>query len=150
MTKRPGLLARIEAIEHRAAITALIHAYALNIRIGRDRDCVALFTEDGVFEVRTGTPGDPAASQSRICNEGREAVSAYLAQSQTGGTRVCPLISNIIVDLHGDAARSTCAMTTTIWPNGARLTGYYEDSFRREGDRWLFAERIFTILGQFA
>jgi hypothetical protein len=142
------LLTRVETLERRAGVQELIHEYALYARLGKDAELAKLFAEDGVFEVRDGTSGDLGNSKIQARSVGPEAIAAFFRQSAAAGVRVCPLISNVIVRLDGTKATSTCAMTTTVWPSGARTTGQYEDSCCFT-DRWRFTSRIYTILGQF-
>ena len=62
-----------------------------------------------------------------------------------GTAHPVPLIHNLIVDLDGDRATSTCVMNATIYGTTHAIMGEYRDTFRRVDGKWLFAERIFTM-----
>lgn len=131
----------------RAAIADLVHTYALNVRNGNGADCAQLFSEDGVFEVRDAPVGDPAAGRTRSKIEGRDAIAAYVGRTKTPGARGCPLIHNLLIDVQGREATSTCVMTSVVWSSGRQLIGEYLDRYRFDDD-WRFTSRIFTILGE--
>jgi hypothetical protein len=130
----------------RLDLADLVHAYARAVRERRTLDCAALFTDDGVFEIRERNPADPASNQLRAALEGREAIGAYVSTSTGGSVRVCPLIHNLMVSLAGDEAEGNCVMETRSWPPGSELIGEYHDSFRRTAEGWRFSRRVYTIL----
>jgi hypothetical protein len=130
-----------EAPDARAAIADLVHTYALNIRSRRGAGCGDLFTEDAVFETRKGEPD--AAVLNRL--EGRAAIRAYLAKASEGASRVCPMIHNLLVNVHGGEASSNCLMVAVVLPSGDELLGEYRDTYRFEG-AWRFSSRTYTIL----
>lgn len=138
---------RIELLEARAAITELVHVYALNIRSGNGAACAPLFTEDAVFEVRERLGGvGPGRTRSKFT--GRAAIKTYLGDGAASQTRLCPLIQNLIIRVSGHQAASTSAMVAFMLATGDRIIGEYEDSFRFQQE-WRFCSRIFTILGQY-
>lgn len=140
--------ARIELLEARAAITELVHVYALNIRSGNAAACARLFTEDAVFEVRERL-GGTGTIRTRSTLTGRAAIAAYLTAGAASQTRLCPLIQNLIIRVSGQqATSSSSAMVAFVLTTGDRILGEYEDSFRYE-DEWRFCSRIFTILGEY-
>ena len=143
-------IARIERLEARAAIADLVYEYALNIRSGKGAECVKLFTEDAVFEVREAPLGRANAARTRAKLAGHEAISIYLARSASSEseTRVCPMIHNLLIRVDGSHAESSCAMTAQV-SNGQTLLGEYQDRYRYE-EGWRFSSRVFTILGEFA
>lgn len=131
----------------RAAIADLVHTYALYVRNGNGADCAELFTEDGVFEVRDAPVGNPDAARMRSKLEGRDAIGAYVGRTKAPASRGCPLIHNLLIEVHGSEASSTCMMTSVIWSSGHQLIGEYHDSYRFD-TRWLFTSRVFSILGE--
>lgn len=137
--------ARIELIEARMAIADLIYTYARNIRAGKGADCVALFTEQAVFEVREAPIGRREAHRTRARVVGHQAISEYLVGSASSDTRVCPMIHNLLIRVDGREAEGNCVMTAYV-STGQRLIGEYNDHFRVEGG-WRFTSRVFTILG---
>lgn len=130
--------------EDRAAIADLVHRYALHIRRGEPSQAAALFAADGAFEVREANPFDPASLAVRSRVEGRVHVETYIGSS-TAGVRMVPMIHNLMVEVEGDRAGASSLMVGRVWPTANEIVGEYADSFRREGGRWLFAERIYTI-----
>lgn len=133
----------------RLAIADLVHTYALNIRRGNGADCVQLFTEDAVFEVRETPFGSPDVARLRSSLTGHEAISNYLVRAASAETRVCPLIHNLLIQVNSRVATSTCVMTSLVWPTGQQLIGEYQDSYRYDTG-WRFASRSFTIFSGLA
>lgn len=128
----------------RAAVSDLVHRYALHIRQGDPGAAAALFTADGAFEVRDIDPAAPDSLAVRNRAEGHDAVAAYVAKA-TSSARMVPMIHNLIVELDGDRATASSLMVGRIWPTSREVIGEYADSFRRESGHWLFSERIYTI-----
>jgi hypothetical protein len=134
------------ALADRLAIADIIHLYARAMRERRPLDGAALFTNDGVFEIRDGMPGEaPWRVRTRL--EGRPAIEAYLTRGDGTGTGVCPLIHNILVEMDGDTARANAVMQTQIIGTSHMLTGEYHDDCVRVDGAWRFAVRRFTIFG---
>ena len=136
-------LERLDRIEARLAIAEVIHTYARCIRYDQPDQVGALFTEDGAFELRQGEP-DKAEFTRSYRHEGRAAVHAQMSHNK-GTAHPLPLIHNLIVDVDGDHATSTCVMNGTIYGTTHAIMGEYRDTFRRVDGKWLFAERIFTM-----
>lgn len=136
----------IVRIIERAAIEDMVHLYAKNVRDGRGMSCGELFTLDAVFEVRQAPVFGSASYIIRSKILGREAISAHIARSAGHELQICPAISNLMVALNGSAAVSTCLMTNLASANGSQTLGEYHDAYRKRGGRWLFSERIFTIV----
>ena len=129
----------------KADIADLIHRYALNIRSGKGPECAKLYTEDGLFETRMAKPTIADSVQVRKSLTGRDEILQYLLAVAGGGVHVCPLVHNLLIEVDGDQARSSCVMETRTWPAGNEVIGEYHDSFRRTAEGWLFQSRIFTI-----
>ena len=136
-----------ELLTARAAIADLVHTYALNIRSGNAGECMKLFTEDAVFEVREAHIGGPDGVRTRSKFTDRDGISSHLLRTKE--TRVCPFISNLLVNVQGRDATSTCLMTSLVWSRGLHIVGEYHDTYRYDTD-WRFSSRVFTILGEFS
>ena len=136
-------LERLDRVEARLAIAELIHTYARCIRYDQPDQVGALFTEDGIFELRQGEP-DKAEFTLSYRHEGRAAIHAQMSHNK-GNAHPVPLIHNLIVDVDGDLATSTCVMNGTIYGTTHAIMGEYRDSFRRVDGKWLFAARVFTM-----
>lgn len=137
-------IGRIELLEARARIEDLVHRYARCVRTGNAEDCVNLFTEEATFEVREVNPGDPNSVRTRSTLQGRDAIVNYLNHGGAAGGSVCPLISNLLVQVTGHEATSNCVMTAVVWASGQSIIGEYQDTYRYDSD-WRFASRIYTI-----
>lgn len=136
-------LERLGRVEARLDIAELIHTYARCIRYDQPDQVGALFTEQGAFELRQGHP-DKAEFTRSYRHEGRAAIHAQMSHNK-GTAHPVPLIHNLIVEVDGDAATSTCVMNGTIYGTTHAIMGEYRDTFRRVDGQWLFAERIFTM-----
>jgi uncharacterized protein (TIGR02246 family) len=133
------LEARVQALEDREAIRALIAEYR---RALDEKDFGAyaeLFGPDGEF-----------VAGSWIAR-GREEILAMLAQMQaTGALSVAAgddrhLVANLEIELDGDraTARSTWVYLTRAEGDAPLLAmiGHYEDELRRTAAGWRFARR---------
>jgi hypothetical protein len=136
-------LERLGRVEARLDIAELIHTYARCIRYDQPDQVGALFTEQGAFELRQGHP-DKAEFTRSYRHEGRAAIHAQMSHNK-GTAHPVPLIHNLIVEVDGDAATSTCVMNGAIYGTTHAIMGEYRDTFRRVDGQWLFAERIFTM-----
>ena len=136
-------LERLDQVESRLAIAELIHSYARCIRYDQPDQVGALFTEDGIFELREGHP-DKAEHTVKYRLEGRNSVHAQMSHNK-GTAHPVPLIHNLIVEVDGDHATSTCVMNGTIYGTTHAIMGEYRDTHHRVHGKWLFAERIFTM-----
>lgn len=144
MTAETALAQRIARLEDRAAITDLVHLYAYAMRHARPEDAIPLFTEDGIFEIREGLPGK-TDFKLRTRLEGRTHIDVYLAHREGGAPAVCPLIHNLLIEIDGDSARASSVMETQVLGTDQSIIGEYADAFRREGGKWRFASRTYTI-----
>ena len=133
---------------HRTAIADLIYTYARHIRHGEGVECVNLFTEDGVFEIRDAPLGTEGAATVRARLEGHQQIGAYLSHGDGATARVCPVIGNLMISIDGHRATANSVLTATVWPDGKRIMGEYNDSFAFEGI-WRFSVRRFDIFGEF-
>jgi hypothetical protein len=138
-------IARIEALEARAFIADLVYRYARCVRTGNTEDCVNLFVAAATFEVREQTVGDPGSVTIRSTLPDRAAIVNYLSHGGAAGGSVCPLISNLLVQVDGKRATSNCVMTAIVWGSTQNVIGEYHDTYRHE-DTWRFESRVYTIL----
>jgi hypothetical protein len=106
-------------------------------------DFVAVFTEDGIFEIDTG-------GEDAVRNVGREVIRNWFLRWGWGAKDANPVhrakfirhhLSTCHVEINGlDTAKSRTYWTayTDIGPDHG---GYYVDMFRKTGDQWLIAHR---------
>lgn len=125
---------RVRELEDRGQIIELTARYCWHIAHGEGEAAANLFTDDGVLDM-TDADFKPV--------RGREAILRFYRASVREPEVALPFIHNHIIELSGDDARGTCAIEARFSRNGESVTaaGYYEDKYRREGGRWLFAER---------
>ena len=146
MTDRTSSVeSRLEWLEARAFIADLVHRYARCVRTGDTADCVNLFAEDATFEVREQIAGDAKSAKTRSRLESRAAIVEYLSHGSASGGSVCPVISNLLIEVSGKRASSNCVMTAIVWGNPNSVLGEYHDTYRLE-DGWRFESRVYTIL----
>ena len=132
---------RIQAA--RAAITDLVHAYALHVRSGNPLLCAPLFTADARFETRVSSAG--RSPQTSNAMAGRDAIIAHISKAMQAGARLCPMIHNLLIDVNGTDASSNCVMVAMDLQSGTELVGEYVDTYRLD-DVWRFTSRTYTIL----
>ena len=99
----------------------------------RETAIVAMFTEDGVFEM-----GPRVVSGRAELEDFYGAVSA---------SPPIPFIQNHVIELAGDGARGTCSVEIRLVQDGEAYTaaGWYEDTYRRVDGSWRFARRDFHV-----
>lgn len=125
-----ALAARLRRLEDIKAIETLISRYAWHVPRCEVDELVDLFTEDAEFQ-----------SGPRLL-KGSQALRGYFAELTPNHS--VPLVSNFIIEIDGDSARSTCKMMGPwIGADRPAFVGWYEDELRREKGRWLFHRRHF-------
>lgn len=137
MAAAPGL------IESRNQITDLVHRYAYNVRHRLMHGAEDLFCPDVEFVVRERKMGAGSEPTVRSHVIGRAETLEYI-QRGSATLALCPLIHNLLIEVDGLSARSTCIMENRTWPPIPGLIGEYNDAFRFE-DRWRFAARMYTM-----
>lgn len=137
--------ARLARLVSRADIVDLVHRYSFLVRMGRAGEAGSLFAEDATYEVRDSYGGDAQSSgtpKRMLC--GRTAIAEFLEGTARSGIRICPVIHNLMIEIDGDRATGNSVMESRTWPAGNESVGEYLDSYRREGDTWLFGSRVYT------
>jgi uncharacterized protein (TIGR02246 family) len=126
-------------LEARESIRDLVARYNANGDAGRFDPMLALFAEDAVLDV----PGQ------RI--EGRAAIRAFFEGVARGadGRKPIRLLRHHTATLQIDVVSETEARSRCYYQvfteNGLDHWGRYIDIYRREADRWCFAERKVTV-----
>ncbi|SHN17149.1 nuclear transport factor 2 family protein [Cryptosporangium aurantiacum] len=132
MTAEPASLAAREAV--RDTLAAYTHAgdrYRLD-------DLAALFTEDGVLEIRGR---EPARGRAAIV----AALTAPGGESRTTRFFVRHFVTNVwFEELTVDVAR-VASYFAVLTPSGLDHWGRYRDELVPVGDRWLFRHRRVTV-----
>jgi len=126
--------------DDRAAITALVYAYAERIDAG-DLDGVAALFEHGVYRSERGGRYEGTAAVRDVL---RRAVKLH----DDGTPRTKHVTTNVVIEVDGAAgtalARSyfTVFQATATRPLQAIVAGRYHDRFVRRDERWEFADRL--------
>lgn len=134
---------RIAALEHRVAITELVHAYCRFVDLLATHELAELFTEDCVVDYGPGL-GRPI--------EGREMLEAALARGLRRFAATSHHVSNVEITVQGDVASGTCYVLA--WHKmvdgspDAYLFGQYHDRFVRSDGSWKIAERRLLVAGE--
>lgn len=146
MSETPNPTATLEsqilALQTKAEIVEVMHAYARAMRHGLAGDASALFTADATFETHQAWPGSDGHVLSRF--EGRDAIGAYLEKT-TASVRLCPSISNISVALQGGGATSECLLISYVLGTPHSVIAEYQDNYAFDG-RWRFSSRRVNLL----
>ena len=134
---------RIAALEHRVAITELLHAYCRFVDLLATHELVELFTEDCVIDYGPGL-GGPIL--------GREALEAALARGLRRFAATSHHVSNVEITVQGDVASAICYVLAwhkmTDGSPDACLFGQYHDRFVRTDGSWKVAERRLLVAGE--
>jgi hypothetical protein len=129
---------RVRRLEDRAEIIELTSRYCWYVTRADKAGIVSLYTKDGVFDRSPNGGAIARGHDELLASYGNSGPKAYL-----------PVIHNHIIELAGDEATGTAVLESRISPKGG-LTAYYEDRYRRENGKWLFAERKVFYLKVFA
>ena len=128
----------------RESIRDLVARYNANGDAGRFDPMLALFTEDARLVV----------PERRL--EGRAAIRAFFEEVARGSPERPPpgplrhFTATLQIDLEDEAhARGRCYYQV-LTGRGLDHWGRYVDRYRREADRWLFAERVVHVDGRVA
>lgn len=124
---------RVQELADREEIKELTAKYCWHVARGEGSQVAALFTDDGLLEVK---------DQNFKPVRGEELRKFYAASVRQPELAV-PFIHNHIIEINGDEARGTCTIDARFIRGGESViaAGYYEDKYRRVGGKWLFAER---------
>jgi hypothetical protein len=141
---------RIEVLESRETITALVYRYAELIRLGRPSETFELMAEDAIVELRHADPADPSSSTLITRFVGHEQISHSFREHAGEGARVWPMIHNLRIELDGDHASSACVLASAVWPIGKQFVGEYRDTFRRIDGAWKLSSRSHIGFGDTA
>ena len=122
------------ALADRLAIEDLMGRYEWALDAGDAQAYAALFTPDAVLSSSVGDQtGRPAIVK----------MIQGLAQRRTA--RIQHILSNLVIDLHGDEADAKSYWTEVWNPKGpgleVRAAGHYEDKLVRRHGKWWFARR---------
>jgi 3-phenylpropionate/cinnamic acid dioxygenase small subunit len=124
------------------AINALLMTYAEHLDAGRFDDVAAMF-EAATYRI------EHADGEHVTTYRGTEEMREFCAGTRLhddGTPRTKHVITNVTIDIYGDAAESRCYATvfqqTDQLPLQPIASGRYRDRFERTADGWRFTERV--------
>jgi hypothetical protein len=127
------------------AIQTLVARYLEFADGARFAEAAAMF-EGATYRVETG-----GAGPSKIVTHSASELLGHMVRTPLfadGTPRTRHTITNLIVELDGDAATSRCYLTiyqqTPTLPLQPIATGRYFDRFERVDGKWRFADRLVT------
>ena len=129
----------------REAVRHTIASYTYAADNGRFADVAALFAVDGVLEVQ-GTGGAKA--------EGRDAILGFFQNVNGDVVSTAPPgrmqhhVTSVRVDVLSPTEVTATCYFTVMTGAGVDHWGRYKDSFKPDGDRWLFAHRLVRTDGR--
>lgn len=129
--------ARLEALESRQAIDALIAGYAEAFDSQNERLLASLWHEDSKLLL-----GDFGKS------DGREAILASARRNWKKMPHMHHWMANALIALDGDEASGTVAADCLFYDieqGVLQVSGQYRDSFKRRDGRWAFQQREFDL-----
>ena len=126
------------------AVHSLLVTYAEHLDAGRFAELAAMF-EVATYRI------EHADGVHVSSYEGSEQIRAFCEQTRLypdGTPRTRHVISNVVIELEGDRARSRCYATvfqqTDALPLQPIASGRYLDQFERAAGGWRFADRLVT------
>ena len=155
MTAQPACAAADQAapsalrqVQDRQAITDMMARYEWALDSGDAQAYGALFAEDAVLVSTVGNQTGRPAIVKMIEDLVKRFAAASPGPAGPNGRRPMRLqhiLSNLVIDLHGDTADAK-SFWTEVWnPKGAglevRVSGHYEDKLVRRNGKWWFARR---------
>lgn len=124
---------RVRSLEDREQIKELTARYCHAIAKADAASIVGLFCEDGVFEM-----GERAV-------RGRAELEVFYGE--VSNAPPIPFIQNHVIELDGNEAKGLCSVEIRVVQHDEAYTaaGWYDDRYRRVGESWRFAHRLFHV-----
>jgi uncharacterized protein (TIGR02246 family) len=130
-------------MDDRTQINDLFVRYTTALDAGDVETIVGCFTEDGTLE-------SPAVG----IYAGRQGIREFaerFARFRENGSQLRHFISNLAVQLDGDAARATCYLLNVITRGGKTELmppGRYDCRLAKVAGQWLFRHRLVVLDGE--
>jgi uncharacterized protein (TIGR02246 family) len=130
-------------MDDKQMINDLFVRYTTALDAGDVETIVGCFTEDGALE-------SPAVG----VYSGRQGIRAFaerFARFRERGSQLRHFISNLAVQVDGDAARATCYLLNVITRNGKTELmppGRYDCRLAKVDGEWLFSHRLVVLDGE--
>ena len=141
MTELDEIRARLDRVESRHAISALVTAYAIACDEHDMPRLSGLFTADAVFDSPSGA----------MVAQGRDAITAMFVELFKVRGPAFHWTHDHTVDFNPDAPDCASGLVLShaeTCPGGvvSLAAMRYHDDYRREDGRWLFAKRVISFL----
>jgi hypothetical protein len=126
----------------RESIREIVAAYSHHADSGRFDELVALFSVDGVLEVK----GEPVVT-------GHDAIRAYLGGvgrdlADTSTTQLIRhFVTNLRIEVSSPSEATGACYFLVVTDRGVDHWGRYRDTYARNDDAWRFARRTVTTDG---
>jgi len=135
--------ARLGVLEDREKIRRCLARYGFNADLGRSEEYLAIWSEDGLYDLDAGPLQGTAALWDMISSP----TGAHKSQIEN---RSMHAVGNLFIEIEGDVAWAEGY--SIVWvrgPNGhAPMTaGYNHWDFRRKGEGWLMTRRLRREVG---
>ena len=135
---------RLRALEDRAEIVGLLHAYCRFVDLLATSELAGLFSKDCLVDYGPGL-GGPL--------QGRAVLERALGAGLQRFAATSHHLTNAEIALEGDSASGVSSVLawhrlTDDAPDAAWLFGQYHDRFVREHGRWWIAERRLLVAGE--
>jgi len=139
-----ALEARLRTLEDQEKIRRCLARYGFNADLGRSEEYVALWSEDGLYDLDGGQlKGEPALREMITSPTG-----PHKSQIEN---RSMHAVGNLFIEIEGDTAFAEGY--SVVWVRAAdgvhhpRNAGYNHWDFRRKGDGWLMTRRLRREVG---
>jgi hypothetical protein len=136
--------ARLQRLEDQEKIRRCLARYGYNADLGRSEEYLALWSEDGLYDLDAGPlRGEPAL---------REMITSPTGHHKSAiENRSMHAVGNLFIEIEGDTAFAEGY--SIVWVRGAdgkhapHTAGYNHWDFRRKGDGWLMTRRLRREVG---
>jgi hypothetical protein len=141
--KFDALEARLRVLEDQEKIRRCLARYGFNADLGRSEEYLALWSEDGLYDLDNG--------QLRGSGPLREMITSPTGPHKSQiENRSMHAVGNLFIEVQGDVAFAEGY--SIVWVRGAerhepRTAGYNHWDFRRQGEGWLLTRRLRREVG---
>jgi hypothetical protein len=135
--------ARLGVLEDQEKIRRCLARYGFNADLGRSEEYLAIWSEDGLYDLDNGKLEGTAALWDMISSPTGHHKSAIENRSMHA-------VGNLFIEIDGDTAWAEGY--SIVWvrgPNGhePKTAGYNHWDFRRKGEGWLMTRRLRREVG---
>jgi hypothetical protein len=141
--KFDALESRLRILEDQEKIRRCLARYGFNADLGRSEEYLALWSEDGLYDLDNGRLQGLAPLREMITSP----TGPHKSQIEN---RSMHAVGNLFIEVQGDVAFAEGY--SVVWVRGAerhepRTAGYNHWDFRRQGEGWLLTRRLRREVG---